>query len=64
MEQNFRRLLPRRSTSPLTNSNEGDGDRSVAEGSSNWGATPSGTGRRLSRSVRAACESCRRQKCK
>ncbi|KAG5982152.1 hypothetical protein E4U43_006480, partial [Claviceps pusilla] len=64
MEHNFRRLLPRRSTSPLTNSNEGDGDRSVAEGSSNWGATPSATGRRPSRSIKAACESCRRQKCK
>ncbi|KAG6003132.1 hypothetical protein E4U21_002330 [Claviceps maximensis] len=63
MEQSFRRLLPR-SASPLTNCDEGDGDRSVAEGSSNWGATSSATGRRLSRSVRAACESCRRQKCK
>ncbi|KAG5914754.1 hypothetical protein E4U42_000339 [Claviceps africana] len=61
MEQNFRRLLPRRSPSPLTYSNESEGDRSAAEGSRNWGATASGTGRRA---VRAACEPCRRQKCK
>ncbi|KAG6021336.1 hypothetical protein E4U41_002518 [Claviceps citrina] len=63
MEQNFRRLLPRRSSSPLTKCNEADGDRSVPE-ESNWGAAASSSGRRPPRSVRAACESCRRQKCK
>lgn len=63
MEQTFRRLLPRRSTSPLANGNDNDRERSTSS-ASNGVATSSASGRRASKSVRAACEACRRQKCK
>ncbi|QUC22239.1 uncharacterized protein UV8b_06480 [Ustilaginoidea virens] len=55
MEKSFRRLLPRRSPSPIT-------DAAAPEGLASIQQTP--TGRRATKSVRAACESCRRQKCK